>query len=204
VKDVKDFIDYHANKLGMPREEYVTYYVGEDTSTYDGAWKTYEQDLIINIGNKLPGGNKSWKKWVKKYEIKGANEDGQPRWEIKLKNNMTMIAQRYSRFGQYKIELDGKNYNTASIGNLGWDLMRLLLKPIEQYERQIKATDWYSGYADDHKSWKGGNQHKDSIKSIYSELSSGDKKKAYKMHTKEAPEKYTFSDFESFDKAGGR
>ena len=115
-----------------------------------------------------------------------------------------MIAQRYSRFGQYKVELAGKNYNTASIGNLGWDLMKLLLKPIEQYERQIKATDWYSGYADDFKSWKGGNHHKDSIRGIYMELSSGDKKKAYKIHTKEAPTEYTFSDFESFDKAGGR
>ena len=63
MKDVKDFIDYHAEKLGISREEYVAYYltgmnslatdgsleskVTEAVEEYDGAWKSYEQDLMI-------------------------------------------------------------------------------------------------------------------------------------------------------------
>ena len=221
MKDVKDFIDYHAEKLGISREEYVAYHMSgtgesgaseskivEAVEEYDGTWKSYEEDLMINIGNKFPSMGKatdSFNKWVKKYEIKGSNKDGQPTWELKLKNNVKMIAQRTSRFGYYIITLNGKEYDTQYTNSgLGWDLMKLLLKPIEQYERQIKATDWYSGYADDFSRYKGGNSHADSVKGIYSELSSSDKKKAYKIHTKEAPKDYRYSDFESFDKAGGR
>ena len=73
MKDVEDFIDYHANRLGISREEYIAYHsnlnhavggvIAESIKEYDGARKSYEEDLIINIGNKFPGGNKSWKKW---------------------------------------------------------------------------------------------------------------------------------------------
>ena len=209
MKDVKDFAKYHADKLRISKEDYSMYYsTNENVVEYDGTWKSYEEDLMINIGNKFPSMGRavdSFNKWVKKYEIKGSNKEGQPKWELKLKNNMKMIAQRTSRFGYYMITFNGKEYDTQYTNNgLGWDLMKSLLKPIEQYERQIKATDWYSGYADDFKSWKGGNRHSDSVRGIYSELSSSEKKKAYKIHTKEAPKEYTYSDFESFDKAGGR
>tara|TARA_R110002096_G_scaffold1004_4_gene5380 strand:+ start:703 stop:1332 length:630 start_codon:yes stop_codon:yes gene_type:complete len=209
VKDVKDFTKYHSEKLGISEKDYVTYYLtNENVEEYDGTWKSYEEDLMIMVGKQFPSEGKSidsFKKWVKKYEITGSNKDNQPTWELKLKNNLKIIAQRTSRFGSYIITLNGKEYNTQYTNTgLGWDLMKLLLKPIEQYERQIKAKNWNSGYADDFKSWKLGNQHKDSIESIYSELSSGDKKKAYKIHTKEAPKNYTYTDFESFDKSGGR
>ena len=209
MKDVKDFTKYHADKLGISEEDYSTYYsTNENVAEYEGAWKSYEEDLMIMIGKQFPSAGKAidnFKKWVKKYEIKGNNKDGQPTWELKLKNNMKMIAQRTSRFASYIITLNGKEYNTQYTNTgLGYDLMKLLLKPIEQYESQIKATDWYSGYADDFKSWKSGNSHTDTIKGIYLELSSSEKKKAYKIHSKEAPKDYTYSDFESFDKAGGR
>jgi hypothetical protein len=172
---------------------------------YDGAWKEYEPDLIINVLYKLPGGdNKSWKKWVKNFEIIEVDGNGQPKWEIKLKNGDVMTAQRYSRFGQYKVELNGEQYNTAVIDNLGYDLMKLMLKPIEQYESQIQATDWYSHMADDHRSWKSGNQHKDTIRTIYTELKGGEKRKAWKLHSKYAPKDMQYSDFEKFDAAGGR
>ena len=112
---------------------------------YDGAWKSYEQDVTINVLYKLPGGdNKAWKKWVKNFEIIEVDDNGQPKWEIKLKNGDVMTAQRNNRFGQYEVELNGEQYSTAVIDNLGYDLMKLLLKPIEQYDSQIKAVDWYS------------------------------------------------------------
>ena len=57
--------------------------------------------------------------------------------------------------------------------------MKLLLKPIEQYESQIKAVDWYSHMADDHRSYKSGNAHKDTIRTIYTELNGGEKRKAW-------------------------
>ena len=175
---------------------------------YDGAWSKekdpYDKDLRINVGNKLPGGNKAWDKTVKKYEIIELDANGQPKWMIKFKNGDVMIAQRYNRFGNYKVKYNKKDYDTAYVGNLGYDLMKSLLSPMEQYEQQIQAVDWWSGYADDFSKYKSGNAHKETIRTIYSELKGGEKRKAYKLHTKHAPKDYQYSDFEKFDAAGGR
>ena len=136
MKDVKDFTKYHADKLGISVEDYSMYYsTNENVVEYDGTWKSYEEDLMINIGNKFPSMGRavdSFNKWVKKYEIKGSNKDGQPTWELKLKNNMKMIAQRTSRFGYYMITFNGKEYDTQYTNNgLGLDLMKSLLNPID-------------------------------------------------------------------------
>jgi len=175
---------------------------------YDGLWRKekdpYDKDLRINVGNKLPGGNKSWDKIVKKYEIVDIDANGQPKWMIKFKTGDVMIAQRYNRFGNYKVKYNKKDYDTAYVGNLSYDLMKSLMSPMEQYEDQIQAVDWYSHMADDHRSYKSGRSHQNTIRTIYSELKGGEKRKAYKLHTKHAPDKMQYSDFEKFDAAGGR
>lgn len=179
-----------------------------DLADYDGTWNKkdnpYDFDLRINVGNKLPGGNKSWDEIVKKYEIIDISKDGQPKWMIKFNTDDVMIAQRYNRFGNYKITYNKQDYDTSNPGNLGYDLMKSLMSPMEQYEYQVKAIDWYSHMADDHRSYKSGRSHQDTIRTIYTELKGGEKRKAWKLHTKAAPKKMQYSEFDEFDAAGGR
>ena len=123
---------------------------------------------------------------------------------IKFNTDDVMIAQRYNRFGNYKITYNKQDYDTSNPGNLGYDLMKSLMSPMEQYEYQVKAIDWYSHMADDHRSYKSGRSHQDTIRTIYTELKGGEKRKAWKLHTKAAPKKMQYSEFDEFDAAGGR
>ena len=64
------------------------------------------------------------------------------------------------------------------------------LPALEKYLKVLRGHDWYYNYADDHRSYKAGQNSANRLEKLYNELSPGDKKKAFKEWSKEAPKDY--------------
>ena len=175
--------------------------------TYDdyahSKWGTPEelkQDATIYVRKGL---TEPWEESEK--FITGVEDLSDPKkgikFEFKLKDGNKVQAFKKGSFQQHwELYLNGKKLPQMSDNNaLYWELFDKL-KPLDKYLKRISGHDWYYNYADDHKSYTAGKNAGDLLRTLYSELSSPDKKKAHKQYLKHVP-KQLKRDFSNFDGA---
>jgi len=193
--------DYY-DKIAKLHEAYqlksLTEYVrlNEKYYSYDDfknqQWATPEElknDVEVSLRNSMPRDS---------FQIKSIDDQSNDKgikFEIKLDSGDTVHAYKNSQFrGEYEWFLNKKKVTTYDIQ----EYVFAKLKPLDVYVRHLMGHDWYHQYADDHSSWKAGESSNKKIADLYSNLSSGDKKKAIKEYIKLAPKDASEPDIKTF------
>ena len=164
------------NKIVMTFEAYQTY------SDYKGKGITPSsedllKDVTVSVKHLLPTFDE---KWIKSVEEQSDEKKG-IKFQITLSNGDLIHAFKIGRYwGQWEWYLNKKKKNDREIREY---LTSKLLSPYDRWELNFNGFDQYYMYADDNRAYNSGAAHEKTIMKLYSELSSSDKKKAYKKYT---------------------
>lgn len=161
----------------MTFEAYKTYndYVknGKSLATPE----TMLRDVTISVKHLTPTFDE---KWIKEIQDQSDEKKG-IKFEIKLINGDIIHA---FKIGNYYNEWEWYlNKKKKSAKDIKEHLSSTLLSAYDRWEMNFNSFDSYYMYSDDHRAWKSGVEHEKQIIKLYSDLSTNDKKKAYKKYT---------------------
>ena len=161
----------------MTFEAYKTYndYVknGKSLATPE----TMLKDVTVSVKHLTPTFDD---KWIKEIQDQSDEKKG-IKFQITLINGDIIHAFKIGQyFNEWEWYLNKKKKSGKEIKEY---LSSNLLSPYERWEMNYNSFDHYYMYSDDHRAYKRGSEHRNQITKLYSELSSNDKKKAYKKYT---------------------
>lgn len=169
--------------------------INEKYFTYDdyakSKWGTPEEikkDVEVTVKNKLPGD-------FEIDSIEDQSTDKGIKFEVKLNTKDTLILykNKKERF-QYEWYINKKKIDSREITSYLVEKMT----PLERYIRAMRMEDWNSNYSDDYSVWKNPKGADENFTELYSQLSSSDKKEAFKVYTKDGPKTKEKPDFKTF------
>jgi hypothetical protein len=194
-----DFIGQQAALHGMTREEWVAHFAsptigsGIDESKFVMTYEKYigygdfknkwgspddiQQDLNLVISRLIAYGG--IENHIKHISYDDQSSDKGIKWEITLdgKGSDVIHAYKTSTFrGQYELYLNKKKSNEYEIQQY---LLNKYLSDLDRYIAGAKSFDSTYMYSDDNRAYQSGSAHAAELRSLYSKLSSSDKKKAH-------------------------
>ena len=210
-----DFLGMQAALHGMTREEWTAVYgtsiAGVDESkyvmtyekyiTYDklGKWGKYsnesevEDDLRMTVIRLFQYGGISNK--LDDVIYTDQSSDKGIKWQIEVKGKGSDLIHAYKdgKFkGQYEWYLNKKRSSKADIQEYFADKY---LDSLEIYMQNMKAYDFNYERSEDPRAYRKGDEQKKELISLYSNLSTSDKKEAYKQFSKTFDIKTPFKSF---------
>jgi hypothetical protein len=165
------------SKIVMTFEAYKTYsdYVkgGKALATPE----TMLRDITIAVKHLMPTFDD---KWIKEIQDQSDEKKG-IKFQIDLVNRDIIHAFKIDTlYNQWEWYLNKKKLSANEIKDI---LSSKLLDPYDRWEMNFKSFDSYYMYSDDQRAWRSGVEHEKQIIKLYSELSTNNKKKAYKKYT---------------------
>jgi 8-oxo-dGTP pyrophosphatase MutT (NUDIX family) len=168
-------------------EKYYTYADFEKSKWGDP--EEMKSDAEVTLRNMMP------RDAFKIKSVTDQSGDKGIKFEFKLSTGDTVHAYKNSNWrGEYEWFVNKKKMDKRDIQNNFFDK----LDSLDKYLRQLKGHDWYYQYADDNRAFKSGQASSTNLANAYSDLSSGDKKKAYKEFLKLVPKDYDAPEFKTF------
>jgi len=177
--------------------KYQTYADYEKGNSKWGTPEELKHDVTLYIRKGIPVDWEETEKYIKSIEDQSDPKKG-IKFEIKLKDGNVVHAFKKGSFrSHWELYLNKKKLKGLADNDTLYFELFDKLPALTRYLRVLRGHDFYYNYADDHRSYKAGRNSSKRLEQLYSELSSGDKKKAFKEWAKEAPKDYdrTFADF---------
>lgn len=181
----------YLTRFALFESKYMTY---EDFVKHAARWGSpddLKEDAIIFARHAIPGDWSSSQEKIKSVEDQSTSRGIKFEIELDSGDKIHLYKTGLSR-GEWEIYVNGKRQRSQA------DAKRALASKepgLSRYMELLKAYDSTWEFSDDSKVHRAGRKHADALEGIYSTLSSGDKRSAYRAFKSTFGTESSFSQF---------